>query len=78
MATQLCQETDGMAQEGQPSENGSENRGRTGLAPSPSAMFDFRFQQEKTPGKTAAAGKPLPACSRDGLCSAITSHPILA
>lgn len=79
MATQLRQETDGMAQEGQPSENGSENRGRTGLAPSPSAMFDFRFQQEKKtpPGKAAAARKPLPACSRGGLCSAITSHPVL-
>lgn len=55
-ATQLCKEMDVTAQEHQPSENGSENRGRAGLAPSPSAMFDFRFQQKKNkppPGKSS-------------------------
>lgn len=76
MATQLRQETDGMAQEGQPSENGSENRGRTGLAPSPSAMFDFRFQQEKKllPEKQqlhANLCQPAP-----GAGCALLSHPI--
>lgn len=75
MATQLRQETDGMAQEGQPSENGSENRGRTGLAPSPSAMFDFRFQQEKKllPEKQqlhANLCQPAPGAGR-----ALLSHP---
>jgi len=45
--TQLCEETDATAQHSQPSENGSENRGRAGPASPPSAMFDFRFQQKK-------------------------------
>lgn len=70
-----------MAQEGQPSENGSENPGRAGLAPPPSAMFDFRFQQKKkkqqpSPGRAAAARKPPPACPGGGPCSPIPSFPV--
>lgn len=41
-ATQLCEDTDATAQEGQPSENGSENRGRAGLGrPVPCLTFAF-------------------------------------
>lgn len=45
--------------------------------PVPCLTFDFsRKKKKKPPGKAAAARKALPACSRDGLCSAITSHPV--
>lgn len=80
MATQLRQETDGMAQEGQPSENGSENQGRTGLAPSPSAMFDFRFQQEKNSSRKSSSCTQTSASLLQGravLCYHIPSRPDL-
>lgn len=74
-----------MAQEAQPSENGSENRGRTGLALSPSAMFDFRFQPEKNSRKSSSCRQTSASLlqGRAVLCHPNPSwpetlHPLLA
>lgn len=76
-ATQLCEDTDATAQEGQPSENGSENWGRAGLGrPVPCLTFAFIGEKKTTPpGRAAAARKPPPACSGEGLRSPIPSSP---
>lgn len=52
-ATQLCKEMNVTAQEGQPSENGSENRGRVGSPRHPVPCLTFAFSRKPPPGKSS-------------------------
>lgn len=75
-ATQLCEDTDATAQEGQPSENGSENWGRAGLGrPVPCLTFAFigekKHSSRKSGGRTQTSASLLRG-------RAALSHPTFA
>lgn len=75
-ATQLCEDTDATAQEGQPSENGSENRGRAGLGrPVPCLTFAFIGKKKNSSRKSGGRTQTSASLLRG---RAALSYPIFA